>query len=281
MLNMFKMDLCRMVRTKSMYVIWIILVAMLLFTTYLNASEWDSMQNYSSGEEQIAEIVSDDTVNIGMSVVLPTEPGGKVTVFDQIYSNMQAKFFALFMVLFAVLFSTADITSGYVKNIAGQVKDRSYLVISKALVLMVYTLITMFGITLVQAIANRMFYGYLVWGNTKDFVGYMGMQALLHYSLVLIIMSLAIILKNNVWSIVIAVCLCMNLSMVLYNGIDKLLHGMGIKDFQLSKYTVTGNIALLSMNPGDKGYGMAFVTGLIFLVVVSGICSYVFKKRDI
>ncbi len=281
MLNMLKMDLYRMIHTKSMYVIGIILMGMLLFTTSLNASEWESMQNNAIEEEQMAEIVSDDTVNIGMSVILPTEPGGKVTVFDQIYSNMQAKFFALFMVLFAVLFSTADITSGYVKNIAGQVRDRSYLVISKAVVLIVYTVITMFGIILVQAVANRLFYGYLEWGNLKDFVGYTGIQTLLHCALVLVAMTIAIILKNNVWSITIVVCLCMNLSMVLYNGIDKLLHGMGVKDFQLSKYTPTGNIALLTMEPGGKGYVTAFVTGIIFLIIMPVLSGYVFKKRDI
>lgn len=281
MLNILKMDFYRMIHTKSMYIIWIILTGMLLFTTYLNASEWESMQEYTAQEQQIVELVSDDTVNIGMEVMLPTELGEKVTVYDQIYSNMRAKFFALFMVLFTVLFSTADVTSGYVKNIAGQVKDRSNLVISKAVVLIVFTVITMLGIILVQAIANRLFYGYLEWGSIRDFAGYTGMQMLLHCALVLVVMTLAIILKNNVWSIVIAVCLCMNLSVVLYSGIDKLLHGMGFKDFQLCKYTLTGNIELLSMNLGGKGYVTAFATGLVFLITMPVLSGYVFKKRDI
>ena len=281
MLNILKMDFYRMIHTKSLYVIGIILTGMLLFTTYLNASEWENMQDNPSQQEQMAEIVSDDTVNIGMSVILPTEPGGKVTVFDQIYSNMQAKFYALFMVLFAVLFSTADVTSGYVKNIAGQVKDRSYLVVSKAVVLIGYTIMSMAGIILVQAVANRLFYGYLVWGNAKDFAGYIGMQILLHSALVVTVMTIAILLKNNVWSIVIAVCLCMNLGMVLYNGIDKLLHEMGLKDFQLSKYTPTGNISLLPMQPGEKGYVTALLVGLIFLIIMPVLSGYVFKKRDI
>lgn len=35
MLNMIKMDLYRMFRTKSLYVIWIVLAVALLITTYL------------------------------------------------------------------------------------------------------------------------------------------------------------------------------------------------------------------------------------------------------
>lgn len=64
-------------------------------------------------------------------VFLPTQPGEKVTVFDQVYANLQAKFVALFLVIFTVLFSSADIGSGYIKNIGGQVRSRRNLIFSK------------------------------------------------------------------------------------------------------------------------------------------------------
>ena len=35
MLNMIKMDLYRMFRTKSMYVVWIVLAVSVLFTTFI------------------------------------------------------------------------------------------------------------------------------------------------------------------------------------------------------------------------------------------------------
>ena len=35
MLNMIKMDLYRMFRTKSMYIVWIVLAVAVLFTTFL------------------------------------------------------------------------------------------------------------------------------------------------------------------------------------------------------------------------------------------------------
>ena len=35
MLNMIKMDLYRMFRTKSMYVVWIVLAVSVLFTTFM------------------------------------------------------------------------------------------------------------------------------------------------------------------------------------------------------------------------------------------------------
>ena len=62
-----------------------------------------------------------------------------VSVFDLFYGNIKGKFLALFMVIFAVLYSTADMTSGFIKNIAGQVRDRRGLVFAKGVSLFVYT----------------------------------------------------------------------------------------------------------------------------------------------
>ena len=113
MLNMIKMDLYRMFRTKSMYVVWIILAVSLLFTTFLCKTDYDSLSKEDTvRQEQFAEPTAEN-INVGMMVTLPTEPGEKVTVYDIFFANSQGKFYALFLVIFAVMFSTADIGSGY------------------------------------------------------------------------------------------------------------------------------------------------------------------------
>lgn len=43
MLNMIKMDVYRMFHTKSLYVIWIILLASLLFTSFLTKIDYDAV----------------------------------------------------------------------------------------------------------------------------------------------------------------------------------------------------------------------------------------------
>ena len=121
MLNMIKMDLYRMFRTKSMYVVWIVLAVSVLFTTFMCKTDYDSLSKEDTvRQEQFAEPTAEN-INVGMMVTLPTEPGEKVTVYDIFFANSQGKFYALFLVIFAVMFSTADIGSGYIKNIGGQV----------------------------------------------------------------------------------------------------------------------------------------------------------------
>ena len=281
MLNMIKMDLYRMFRTKSMYVVWIVLAVSVLFTTFMCKTDYDSLSKEDTvRQEQLAEPTAEN-INVGMMVTLPTEPGEKVTVYDIFFANSQGKFYALFLVIFAVMFSTADIGSGYIKNIGGQVRSRRNLIFSKASVLFVYTTVTMLLYFIIQIIAQQMYFGYLEWGNGSELLRYFGIQILLHYALVLISMAIAVVLNSNVFSMTIVICLCMNTMIVLYGVINHLIQKAGVENFQILKYTVTGKIALLSMSPTNKECLTAVVIAAAFGIVVTLLTAWVFRKRDI
>ena len=283
MLNMIRMELYRMFKTKSMYVIWLVMAAGILFTTGLSAGE---MKTYSMEEKQeMYEYATgqqkSDTVNLGMDVTVPTKPGDTVSVFDLFYGNIKGKFLALFMVIFAVLYSTADMTSGFIKNIAGQVRDRRGLVFAKGVSLFVYTVLTMLIFTGIQTISNALFFDELVFGPVKEFLQYAGIQKLLHFALLIIVMCIAIVLRNNVISMMLSVCLCMNVLVIFYSFLDNLIAKAHIKNFHVLEYTVTGNISFLETNVTAKMAVTALAVSIAFIIVMIAVCSTVFKKRDI
>ena len=283
MLNMIRMELYRMFKTKSLYVIWLVLAAGILFTTGLSADEMKTytmeekqeMYEYATGQQK------SDTVNLGMDVTVPTKPGDTVSVFDLFYGNIKGKFLALFMVIFAVLYSTADMTSGFIKNIAGQVRDRSGLVFAKGVSLFVYTVLTMLIFTGIQTISNALFFDELVFGPVKEFLQYAGIQTLLHFALLIIVMCIAIVLRNNVISMMLSVCLCMNVLVIFYSFLDNLIAKAHIKNFHVLEYTVTGNISFLETNVTAKMAVTALAVSIAFVIVMIEVCSTVFKKRDI
>lgn len=283
MLNMIRMELYRMFKTKSMYVIWLVLAVGILFTTGLSADEMKTytmeekqeMYEYATGQQK------SDTVNLGMDVTVPTKPGDTVSVFDLFYGNIKGKFLALFMVIFAVLYSTADMTSGFVKNIAGQVRDRRGLVFAKGVSLFVYTVLTMLIFTGIQTISNALFFDELVFGPVKEFLQYAGIQTLLHFALLIIVMCIAIVLRNNVISMMLSVCLCMNVLVIFYSFLDNLIAKAHIKNFHVLEYTVTGNISFLETNVTAKMAVTALAVSIAFVIVMIEVCSTVFKKRDI
>ncbi|GAA6262252.1 ABC transporter permease [Mediterraneibacter gnavus] len=283
MLNMIRMELYRMFKTKSLYVIWLVLAAGILFTTGLSADEMKTytmeekqeMYEYATGQQK------SDTVNLGMDVTVPTKPGDTVSVFDLFYGNIKGKFLALFMVIFAVLYSTADMTSGFIKNIAGQVRDRRGLVFAKGVSLFVYTVLTMLIFTGIQTISNALFFDELVFGPVKEFLQYAGIQTLLHFALLIIVMCIAIVLRNNVISMMLSVCLCMNVLVIFYSFLDNLIAKAHIKNFHVLEYTVTGNISSLETNVTAKMAVTALAVSIAFVIVMIEVCSTVFKKRDI
>ena len=283
MLNMIRMELYRMFKTKSLYVIWLVLAAGILFTTGLSADEMKTykmeekqeMYEYATGQQK------SDTVNLGMDVTVPTKPGDTVSVFDLFYGNIKGKFLALFMVIFAVLYSTADMTSGFVKNIAGQVRDRRGLVFAKGVSLFVYTVLTMLIFTGIQTISNALFFDELVFGPVKEFLQYAGIQTLLYFALLIIVMCIAIVLRNNVISMMLSVCLCMNVLVIFYSFLDNLIAKAHIKNFHVLEYTVTGNISFLETNVTAKMAVTALAVSIAFVIVMIEVCSTVFKKRDI
>lgn len=283
MLNMIRMELYRMFKTKSLYVIWLVLAAGILFTTGLSADEMKTytmeekqeMYEYATGQQK------SDTVNLGMDVTVPTKPGDTVSVFDLFYGNIKGKFLALFMVIFAVLYSTADMTSGFIKNIAGQVRDRRGLVFAKGVSLFVYTVLTMLIFTGIQTISNALFFDELVFGPVKEFLQYAGIQTLLHFALLIIVMCIVIVLRNNVISMMLSVCLCMNVLVIFYSFLDNLIAKAHIKNFHVLEYTVTGNISFLETNVTAKMAVTALAVSIAFVIVMIEVCSTVFKKRDI
>ena len=281
MLKKKKMDLYRMFKTKSMYVIWIVLAAILLITTSLCKTDYELLNEKDAMKQEQVTEPTVDNINVGMMVTLPTEPGEKVTVFDIFFANSQGKFYALFLVIFAVLFSTADISSGYIKNIGGQVGNRGSLIFSRSIALSVFSVLTMTGAFLFQAAANCIVFGELEWGNTKAILSYFVAELALHYALVLICMAIAIILKNNVISMVIAVCLTMNVMTIVYGVVNSAIQKIGIQNFQIYKYTITGKLSLLPMNPSGNECLAAFGVAIVFIVMMISVSSVVFQKRDI
>lgn len=282
MLNMIRMESFRMFKTKSLYVIWAAMAACLFFANSLSAEE---IQTYTMEEKQemyeAAMSDEDEDIIFGMYVTLPTKPGEAVSVFDGFYANVHGKFVALFMVIFTVLYATADITSGYVKNIAGQVKNRGNLILAKSVALLLYTIFTMLLFTGAQMLSNAVLYNEFVMGPGKEFFQYAALQTLLHFALIMVIMCIAVVLHNNVISMMISVCLCMNVLVMLYGVVDKAVTKIGIQDFHIMDYTVSGKIVNLGMNAAPKTMGMAVMVGVVFIVVMLAISMTVFQKRDI
>lgn len=279
MFRAIKMELYRMFHMKSFYVMLLFLV----FITFVSAADTDGIEDLSpkaSTETEIGQVDA-ETLEIGIAVTAPTEPGNRATLLDLLYANASGKAIAIFVVIFTVLFVTADFNSGYIKNIGGQMSSRSTLLFSKIFVLLLYNLIV-FGVFLAaQALSSRIILGYVELGDGAVLGKYIGLQLLLHFALSMVCMTVAVLSRSNLLSMILAICLCMNLTVILYSAIDKVLNRLGIVDFHVMNYSVSGRISMLSMNPGSRESVTALVLSVVYLAVAAVCSSLLFEKRDI
>ena len=268
MLNMIRMELFRMFKTKSLYVIWTIFAVLMIVTTALTAGEMDaySLEDRQQNYEYAMEEQESGQVNLGMDVTPPTKPGEQVSVFDMFFANIKGKAVAVFMIIFTILYSTADVTSGFVKNIAGQVKNRGLIVCAKAVCLFLYTVLTMMLFFIVQAVANKLFFHEVILGDKRAFALYFLLQTILHFALLMIVMCIALVIRNNVVSIVIGICL---------------LAKVGLENFHMINYTVSGKITLLGTEITSEMAVTSLLVGFAFVAAAVCLGSFVFKKRDI
>ena len=282
MLNILKMDWFRMIKMKSTWILWIAMAAMLLFSTVMMSEEFLNPAQIAANQEAIEEYEqSSGAPNIGMTVTIPTKPGEQATVYDLFFANVQGKAIALFLVIFAVLFATADIRSGYIKNIGGQIGNRAFLIFSKTVILFAFTALTFFIALLVQAVSNLISFRYLEWGDFQELAVYFGTQVMLHFAFALIVIGLSIVISNNVISMALAICLCMNLTMLLYGAINSLTEKLIGESVNVIPYTVTGQISGIQMQLTGEEIGRAVIVSFVYGVVAAFVGSLVFKKRDI
>ena len=197
MLNMIRMELFRMFKTKSLYVIWTIFAVLMIVTTALTAGEMDaySLEDRQQNYEYAMEEQESGQVNLGMDVTPPTNRGTGFC-FRYVFCKYKGKAVAVFMIIFTILYSTADVTSGFVKNIAGQVKNRGLIVCAKAVCLFLYTVLTMMLFFIVQAVANKLFFHEVILGDKRAFALYFLLQTILHFALLMIVMCIALVIQK-------------------------------------------------------------------------------------
>ena len=87
MLNMIKMDVYRMFRTKSMYVIWIILLASALLTSFLSKIDYDAANKEWEKQQAVEEPVVSN--NSGSSTMVWIPKSGKKYHRSSSCSNMK------------------------------------------------------------------------------------------------------------------------------------------------------------------------------------------------
>ena len=278
MLNMIRMELYRMVRMKSFWVI-LIIVVLNVITVSLNDVMQDSPKLQQAIEAAESEM-DNPMANIGMSITMERNEDGNYGFLEIITSAAQGMLCALFIGIFTVIFATADFNSGYIKNYGGAVKHRWHMVAAKGTAVFVYT-VMFFALFIISTVLGVFIGGHkLVMDPAGKIFEVLCIQGLLHVVFGWIIMSLCLIVRNNLISMIVSCCISMHVFTALYSLADKGLRKLGWKEAAISNYTVSGRIMQYGID-SSKILGSTIVVAVVFAVVFTVVSSLWVTKKDL
>lgn len=296
MFNAIRMDVYRLFKTKSTYIILVIMLAMSVMGTGLmsvmtemTVAERQQVQteqmsdnaDYAGEDDQFNEDTegAQSQLSVSVSEIDPDENDNSVLSFAMSdISGLQA---GLFIIIFTVLFSMADINSGFIKSIGGQVKGRGVLIVSKMAAIAIFTAIVIIADFLTELIAVNIFFDDAVVGSASEIVRLLSSQFVLNFALAILMMAIAIIIKNNVVSMIIGVCMCTGIFELIFMGINYLMDKIGFSDFDINNILITGKIQNVTIGADASDIGYALLTAAIYIAVSVFAVYNVFKHRDI
>lgn len=296
MFNAIRMDVYRLFKTKSTYIILVIMIALSVMGTGLmsvmtemTGAEGQQVQteqmsdnaDYAGDDDQLYEDTegAQSQVSVSVSESDPDENDNSVLSFAMSdISGLQA---GLFIIIFTVLFSMADINSGFIKSIGGQVKGRGVLIVSKMVAIVIFTAIVIIADFLTQLIAVNIFFDDAAVGSASEIVRLLSSQFVLNFALAVLMMAIAMIIKNNVVSMIIGVCMCTGIFELIFMGINYLMDKIGFNDFDINNILITGKIQNVTIGADASDIGYALLTAAIYIAVSVLAVYNVFKHRDI
>ena len=296
MFNAIRMDVYRLFKTKSTYIILVIMIAMSVMGTGLmsvmtemTGAESQQVQteqmsdnaDYAGEDDQFNEDTegAQSQLSVSVSEIDPDENDNSVLSFAMSdISGLQA---GLFIIIFTVLFSMADINSGFIKSIGGPVKGRGVLIVSKMAAIAIFTAVVIIADFLTELIAVNIFFDDAVVGSASEIVRLLSSQFVLNFALAILMMAIAIIIKNNVVSMIIGVCMCSGIFELIFMGINYLMDKIGFSDFDINNILITGKIQNVTIGADTADIGYALLTAAIYIAVSVLAVYNVFKHRDI
>lgn len=251
MLNLFKMEIYRALKSKVTAVTLLIMGAIGFIAVYI-----DTLGRYN-----------DTIINI-------------CNEFTSILSSPMA------LILWAIMISvyiSAEYKNGFVKSIAGQIPKRSYLVVTKVLLAVVYTIAMFIASFIFIAVSAFIFSrNNMVLGFESQMIKLWGVQFLLHVGFSCIYILIATLTRSSSFGIALGIFTGCGLTSLVYNGINWLVNKTGIvKVFSIGNYMIETNMKFMIAGITNEYVIRAALVSIVFIVVMMFISMKLLNKRDI
>lgn len=287
MLNLIRMNLYRMAKTKSLWVVMACMAGFCVFACSMVTIDLEDMQKNKEEilSENLAAVYTGEeeepVEGFGITVQVPQKEGGEIPTFLEFYnSDLASGIVLVFLCIGCVIYFNGEIKSGFLKNIAGQTRHKSHIFLSKifangvyiALALLLYGVVQFFSLWFL--LKDK--YAFRFGGEFIKETGVLLLAVFLLYLAFLGGISLVTtVLKSTAAGITLGMLSAFGVLGSFGAYADKLLH------VNLSKYMVITNVHGMLAGAVRKDIFFAMGVGVLFSVIYYLLGTVYFTKKDV
>ena len=275
MLNLIKMDLYRLSRSKALRVGLIASFLVALIGMLLSLGILAIFKTAIDQDPTMAEGVD------GMAMLLSMLSWLNGADWSEIVFYMTG-FFSLFIgCMITASFIGSEQSCGYVKNIAGQIPHRGLLVVSKFIVTSLsQILVLLVFLATACAFTNLLFGSYITSYSIGKLLGALAVRTLLVVAINAVIVFLCTLTKSHAAAMVTGAVLSFGITKFAYMAANSVLGMLKIK-IDIATLMPDGINNLLDVNNITDVLLKAILVSLIFITVFIPGAFYITEKRDV
>ena len=267
MIRALKMDLYRMVRTKSTYILLASMIAscaMMIWSFYVTSTA------FSSG------VMADAGTGLDIASLMPQTIDG---YFDSFF---QGNFLVLFTVIFTVLFCGAEYKHGYIKNVASVISNRTGLIISKLICVLIEIIILHALTALCIIIGCRGFLDITEINNVSGVVLEVIWGVMMNFSLASVVILLFTVARKTTLPMVLGIIYVL-MGSTVYSLADLVVEKLfKITDFSVAEYTNMGNmLSYVNSTASQSTLVRSAIVAAVYLVASTVVSCILMNKKDV
>lgn len=266
-MNLIRMNLYRFMKTKCVYILLIITVFLVGFSTLDMMSVESQALIQEMMQQEGLEESSDFTagITIGMNMIT----SASMMTGEYIGSGI----ILVFIAIFVALFSNAERAGGYLKNLNSCAGTKSQIFLAKLVPIIVFVFVILWIIPMVATACGLQ--GNDIW--TKEFYLYMGIQWLIHTAYGIFILTIMEITRSLVAGMLIGIFVGMGFGVTFIQFVENVI----IKQEIISRHMLVTMARMVIPDNVTSAIIPALITGMISVTAYSIIGAWTFQKRDI
>lgn len=279
MLNLLKMDLYRLFRSTTTWIMFLVTIGMVVFAVSMTKFDVSNMEpGESSVTKEIGTQISEEEISVNFGITAETLPEwatGEVDFADLLSTQIGSGLFLIVVSIFVTIFVCAEQKNGYIKNIAGQFSNRAVLVLSKTIAVGIQVLAMFAVMTVAMLVTGKICFGSaLVLESVGELLKVLGGQFVLHFAFAGFILCLSILFHSSALSMTIGILISCKITTLLYALAERL-------KLDVTRYAVEINVTRFSQITDGKEILVMMVSAAVLFAVTVGLASVVMQKRDV